>query len=69
MGEKMYVASETFTCNIDGVPHTILRGREFVLEDSELYQRFPQFFRPAEDTIRRSLEQATRAPGEKRAVA
>jgi hypothetical protein len=62
----MYVATETFFVTIDGAEVRVLRGKTLVDEDTELYRRYPDKFKPAEAHFRAPVEAATAAPGEKR---
>ncbi len=68
MATRTMVCRESFWTNVDGTSQLFTEGKSFVSEDSDIYQRFPQNFRPAEDVYRSESEQATSAPGEKRAV-
>ena len=67
MPTKLYVATETFLTDVDGVPQTIERDKTYVTGDSDLYRRFPQMFKEASPHYR-GVEQATAAPGEIRQV-
>lgn len=60
---RMYVATRTFTCVLDGVVFEIEAGRTRVVEDSSLLKfHRDSFERDGESRI----EQATDAPGEAR---
>ena len=62
----MHKAVESFTANLlDGTPVIVNRDRSYYDEEHELVRRFPQFFRPVEES-RPDVEQATKEPGEKR---
>ena len=60
---KLYVATETFTTDIDGATVAVQRG-QVVADGSPLLSS--GYFRPATDAD--LMEQATMAPGEHRAV-
>ena len=64
---KMFICKEPFWANVDGTP-ALINTSTLVSEDSDVYRRFPQFFRVAEATFRSDTEQATAAPGERRSV-
>lgn len=66
MAIQMYLCTESFWANIRGTAELFTAGKTLVSGDSEAYRRFPQHFRPAEESVRSDVEQATRAPGEKR---
>jgi hypothetical protein len=59
------VATETFSCDIDGAPFVVKRDVTRVRADNELYERYPQCFKPVDESY--EVEQATAAPGERRA--
>lgn len=60
-----YIATETFEAILDGGERvTVVRGVDRVDEHHELYRRFPDHWAPVADN---DVEQATAAPGEKRA--
>lgn len=62
---KMYVATETLACEIDGVLHWIRAGETRVAADHELRTAYPHAFKEGEAETP-EVEQATAAPGEKR---
>jgi len=64
--ERVYVANESFACQIDGKDYQIAKGITRVREGHPLLQANPQYFRPMEDNVHYDVEQATAAPGEKR---
>ncbi len=63
----LYVAKETFSAIIDGVPTMILEGRTLVDDSDDVYKRFAGNFKPAKSRFARlDVESATASPGEKR---
>lgn len=62
--DGIYVARETFTCDIDGEIFTVRRGVTRVRGGHQLVKLNPQFFEPVDAHY--DVEQATAAPGEKR---
>lgn len=61
---SVWVATESFTADLDGAPVTIVAGHTRVDDGHELVTRYPQFFERMEAHFK--VEQATAAPGEKR---
>ena len=62
---QLYVASESFVADVDGVPQAFSEGKTLVREGHEILERMPHLFKPARAHY--EVEQATAAPGEKRA--
>lgn len=66
-------ATESFSTDIDGVPTTVAGGSLWE-DDAEVVKRYPDFFKAPEaperitEAASPDVEQATRAPGEKRAT-
>ena len=58
-------AIESFTTEIDGKPYIINAGRSLVRASHSLVRARPEAFRPVK--VHFDVEQATAAPGEKRA--
>ncbi len=61
----MYVATETFVCEIDGRQEWVRAGVTRVTEDHPLCAAYAASFRATEAVVP-GVEQATAAPGEKR---
>jgi hypothetical protein len=62
----VFVATESFSTDIDGVPTAVHKGVTRVRAGHELVERYPEFFERADDSPTYEVEQATKAPGEKR---
>jgi hypothetical protein len=62
--DPVLVATESFSADIDGVPTAVNAGSTRVRKSHVLAQRYPQYFRPAEEGL--TYETATREPGERR---
>jgi hypothetical protein len=63
----LYVAKETFTANLDGVPYTFYEGRTLVDDSDEVYKRFAGNFEVARSRFAApEVESATASPGERR---
>src|SRR5687767_1830962 len=60
------VATESGSAEIDGVPHTFVRGVTRVARNHPLATIHPQWFQEAEQGLTYEVEQTTAAPGEKR---
>lgn len=60
------VAIESGSADIDGVPHTFVRGVTRVARSHPLAKTHPQWFAEAEQGLTYEVESATAAPGEKR---
>lgn len=63
--DQMYVATETFSCDIDGAAVTVHRG-QLVRQGDPRLSTHGSYFRPATDAD--VMEQATAGPGEHRAI-
>jgi hypothetical protein len=61
----LYVARESFWCDLDGVPTLIQKG-ERIRSGHELLRRQSRYFEPADTHVTYDVEQATAAPGERR---
>lgn len=66
IGTGVYVARESFFCDVGGEPTPVHAGRTRVREGHELLRRYPHAFEPADTGLAFEVEQATAAPGEKR---
>lgn len=65
MSDQIFVARESFTITLDGVPTPVHKGRTRVREGHALLEGREHLFEPL--TVQFDLpEQATAAPGEKR---
>lgn len=62
----VFVAKETFACEIDGVPTMVHGGQTRVREGHPLLDSYRDYFESADTGIQFEVEQATAAPGEKR---
>lgn len=65
VGDTLYVACESFVTNLGGVDIVVTQDQTRVREGHELIVRYPQLFKPI--TAHYEVEQATSAPGERRA--
>ena len=65
MARQIYIATETFTP--DGHA-TIYKDRTIAEAGSDVYQKWPEFFRAISVDYPARVEQATAAPGESRAL-
>lgn len=63
----IYIATESFSCNLDGVPVVVRAGETRVREGHELLRGREHMFKPI--TAHYEVEQATAAPGEARTAA
>jgi hypothetical protein len=65
---RMFIATEAFWAK--DIAYPVHKDVTIVSEDSDLYKRFPQYFREVapDDQVGGGVEQATAGPGEKRAV-
>lgn len=68
MATELMVCKETFWTTVDGVRQLFTAGRTHVTSDSNVCLRFPDRFKVAEAQYRSDVEEATAAPGERRAV-
>lgn len=64
MAGKIYVATEDFVADLDGVPIEVHKGRTRVREGHALLKGREELFAPI--TVDFEVERATAAPGEKR---
>jgi hypothetical protein len=65
-GQRVFVATETFSANVDGTPVLVKRGKTRVHEGHELVVQNPQWFEEAGEHVQFQVETATAEPGEKR---
>jgi hypothetical protein len=66
MPSDILVATETFSTEIDGTLFTVHKGQTRVREDHPLVKQNPAYFRALDNSVHYDIEQATKAPGEKR---
>lgn len=64
--DTIYVATETFAANVDGVDYMIRKGLDRVRGAHPLYKQTSMYWAPVEDKVTFDVESATAAPGEKR---
>lgn len=64
--DAVFVATETFMCEIDGEQIVVQRGETRVRSGHKLLSKYRGYFQPAEMGVHFDVEQATAAPGEKR---
>lgn len=62
----IYVATETFVCEIDGQQEVIRGGMTRVRGGHALLRAYPQYFQRTDTGVHFEVEQMTAAPGEKR---
>lgn len=66
-GRTLYVAKESFMADVDGVPTMFREGVTLVREGHPILDEFGHMFEPARAHYEVDVEQATAAPGERRA--
>jgi hypothetical protein len=66
--DQLYVAKESGTIEIDGLPHFFEKGKTRVREGHPItkVEGFENLFEPADASVAYDVEQATAAPGERR---
>lgn len=62
----IYVATETFATEVEGVSQVIHAGLTRVREGHSLLKAFPDYFAPVDTSVDYDVEQATAEPGVKR---
>lgn len=65
----IYVATETFSADVDGTPQVIQKGITRVRRGHPLLKGREDLFAPIDLHVDYEVEQATAAPGEKRGAA
>lgn len=63
---KVFIATETFSAMVDGVPVLVRRGKTRVEEGHELQRSHPQWFEEAGEHVQFRVESTEAVPGEKR---
>lgn len=66
MAGAIYVATESFSVDLNGAAYAIHKGVTRVREGHSLLKNYPQYFELADRAVDFEVEQATAAPGEKR---
>jgi hypothetical protein len=68
--EQVYVAKDSGHAEVEGVPYTFHKGITRVRGGHPLtkIKGFENIFEPVDDAVHYDVEQATKAPGEKRGV-
>lgn len=66
--DQVFIATQTFTCDVAGEPQFIRAGETRVAGGHELLKRYAGYFKPVEEGVHFGVETATAAPGEKRMV-
>jgi len=66
VASEILVAKETFQTTIDGELYTVRKGQTRVRSGHPLVKRNPHYFGPPKREVDYDIEQATKAPGEKR---
>jgi hypothetical protein len=66
MSGRIYVAKESFAVTLDGSPVVIRKGITRVSEGHSLLKGREHLFEPIDEHVHYGVEQATKAPGEKR---
>jgi hypothetical protein len=64
--DSVWVATETFACEIDGVGVVVHAGETRVREGHPMLDTYRTSFKLADQGVHFEVEQATAAPGEKR---
>lgn len=64
----IYIATETFAAEVDGVPYLVRKGLDRVRGSHPLYRQTKAagYWAPVTDKVTYDVEQATSDPGEKR---
>ena len=65
-GSAIYVAKESFACDVDGENYQFHKGRTRVRASHPAVKANPDYFEPVELEVHYDVEQATAAPGERR---
>src|SRR6188472_480892 len=65
MSTEVFVAKEPFSCDVNGVPTSIQRGKLYS-GDNPVVKQNPHYFEEVAFGGEADVEQATKAPGEKR---
>lgn len=66
MDDPVLIAIESFSTEINGHPEAIIKGVTRVRASHPLARQNPEYFKPVDDHVHFDVEQATKAPGEKR---
>jgi hypothetical protein len=64
--DTIYVATESGSSEVDGQPITFTRGVTRIRAGHPLLKAVPDYWKPVEENLTYEVEQATKAPGEKR---
>lgn len=65
-GSGVYVATESFSTEIDGEHYAVVMKKTRVREGHPLLEQNRNYFKPVEENVTYDLETATAAPGESR---
>jgi hypothetical protein len=63
---EVYIATQSGASDVDGETYVFTKGSTRVRAGHPLLRAVPDYFEPVDDHIHYDVEQATRAPGEKR---
>jgi hypothetical protein len=63
---RVYVATESFVADVDGIPQMVYRGQTRVREGHALVLRNPSFFKLVDEDVQYEIETASAEPGEQR---
>jgi hypothetical protein len=66
MSNDVFVATESFSTEINGETFVVHRDKTRVREGHPILKANPDYFEPAGDGVMLDVEHATAAPGEKR---
>lgn len=65
--DGIFIATESFSTDIDGVPYSIVAGQTRVREGHALLKQNPGYFKRLDDSpVHFEVEEATKKPGAKR---
>lgn len=64
--DQVYVARESGAANVDGEDLVFVKGVTRVRGGHPLLKAVPDYFEPVDEAVHYEVEQATKAPGEKR---
>lgn len=62
MARDVYIANETFACEVDSAPVVVHSGITRVRKGHELLDRYPHSFDIVDDGVQFEVEEATAAP-------
>lgn len=67
--DQVYVATESGSCEVKGETYIFVKNITRVRDGHPLLKNVGDYFKPVDDAVHYEVEQATKAPGEKRGAA